>query len=182
MSNRIDQLSDEVCGRIKGVKLLILDVDGVMTDGRIVYDDEGRELKFFDVRDGHGVKLLQRTGVEVALITARSSNVVAVRAENLGIKHIYQGALNKLTAFEELQGVTGFTPEEMAYIGDDLVDLPLLRRVAFAATVPGGVSEVREESSYITDAQGGFGAVRELCELIMKVQSTWASVTERYYK
>jgi 3-deoxy-D-manno-octulosonate 8-phosphate phosphatase (KDO 8-P phosphatase) len=171
----------DVESRIKRVRLLVLDVDGVLTDGRITYTNDGVEIKAFDVKDGHGVKLLMRSGVDVAIVTARSSKVVGVRAADLGIKTVYQGALDKSVAFEDILKKTGLSPEELAYVGDDLVDLPVLRRVGFAATVSDAVQEVRDAVHYVASRPGGRGAVREIAELVMKVQKSWDSVTERYY-
>src|SRR3990172_12105608 len=119
-------LKKETAGKIRKVKLLLLDVDGVMTDGKIVYDDDGRETKFFDVRDGHGIKLLMRAGLEVGIITSRESMAVTHRARNLGIELVYQGVLDKPKAFEEILRKRPYSPEETAYMGDDIVDLPLL--------------------------------------------------------
>lgn len=168
--------------KIKRVKLLILDVDGVLTDGSINYMDDGREIKSFDVKDGHGIKLLMRTGVGVAMVTARESNAVALRAKDLGIEDLFQGQKEKLTAFESILKKRGLIAIETAYVGDDLIDLPVLRITGFSVAVSNAVDEVRESADYVTKLAGGRGAVREITELIMRVQGKWDEVTRRYFK
>jgi 3-deoxy-D-manno-octulosonate 8-phosphate phosphatase (KDO 8-P phosphatase) len=163
------------------IRLLLLDVDGVMTDGRIIYDDQGSELKAFDVRDGHGIKLLQRAGVRVGIITGRQSTVVDRRAEELGIDLVYQGAKDKLVPFREILHKTGLKAEEVAYVGDDLPDLPVLRRVGFAATVADAMDEVKPYVHYVTTHSGGRGAVREICDLLLRESGRWENVTARYF-
>lgn len=167
--------------RIAGIRLLVLDVDGVMTDGRIVYDDQGREIKAFDVQDGHGLKLLQRAGIRVGIITGRQSAVVDRRAAELGITLVYQGAKDKRVPFREILAKTGLTAEQVAYAGDDLPDLPILRQVGFAATVPNAVAEIAPHVHYVTRASGGRGAVREICDLLLKESGRWEQVTAPYY-
>lgn len=166
--------------RLEKIRLLILDVDGVMTDGRIIYDDHGHETKAFDVKDGHGIKLLQRAGIRVGIITGRQSPVVDRRARELGIELVYQGAKDKLVPFREILGKTGLTVEQVAYVGDDFPDLPILRRVGFAATVADAVAEVKPHAHYVTQARGGRGAVREICDLLLKGTERWTDVTARY--
>lgn len=173
-------LDDSLIEKIKRIKLLILDVDGVLTDGSINYTDDGREFKSFDVKDGHGIKLLMRSGVEVALITARESNAVAVRASDLGIKDVYQGRKEKLRAYEEILSNKGLSADETAYVGDDIIDLPVIRRAGFSAAVADAVGEVIEAVDYVTTRPGGRAAVRELTDLILKAQGSWADVTARY--
>ncbi len=167
--------------KAKKISLLVLDVDGVMTDGAIVYDDAGGELKYFDSRDGHGIKMLMRTGVDVAIITGRMSAAVGHRAANLGISTVYQKALNKIDAYAELAARTGRRDDEVCCMGDDLPDLPVMRRAGLSVAVPDAVEEVRRQADYITRHAGGRGAVREICELIMKAQGTWQAVTARYF-
>ncbi|GMR04725.1 MAG: hypothetical protein BMS9Abin23_0630 [Thermodesulfobacteriota bacterium] len=173
-------LDENVIERIKKVKLLLLDVDGVLTGGSIIYDDDGREIKVFDVKDGHGLKLLMRAGVDVGIITSRSSTVVDRRAKDLGIEIVYQGMLDKVKAFEDVLDKRSLSPHETAYMGDDIVDLPVLKRAGFSIAVPDGVEEVREMADYVTERPGGRGAVREVSELILKVQGKWESLMERY--
>lgn len=163
------------------IKLLLLDVDGVLTNGQIIYDGAGNELKMFDVRDGHGLKLLQRAGIAVGIITGRSSAVVERRAAELGIEIVYQGALNKLEPYREIVASTGLDEEQIAYVGDDLVDLPVLARVGFSATVADADPEVINRVDYVASRSGGRGAVREICELLLKAGGHWQEVTARYF-
>jgi 3-deoxy-D-manno-octulosonate 8-phosphate phosphatase (KDO 8-P phosphatase) len=163
------------------IQLLLLDVDGVMTDGRIIYDDQGRELKAFDVKDGHGLKLVQRAGLTVGIITGRQSEIVEKRAAELGISLLYQGAKDKLVPFEEILSRLQLTPQEVAYVGDDLVDLPILHRVGFSATVADAVDEVKARVDLVTDRPGGRGAVREICDYLLKASGRWNVVTGRYF-
>jgi 3-deoxy-D-manno-octulosonate 8-phosphate phosphatase (KDO 8-P phosphatase) len=163
------------------IRLLLLDVDGILTDGRIHYDTAGGEVKSFDVKDGHGLKLLQRAGFRVGIITGRNSNIVQRRAEELGIEILYQGAKKKLVPYEEILRETGLRDEQVAYMGDDLVDLPILQRVGFSATVADAVAEVRERVDFVASRPGGRGAVREVCEMLLKRTGGWEAVTERYF-
>ena len=167
--------------RLQKIRLLLLDVDGVLTDGRIFYDNHGVETKAFNVRDGHGLKLLQRAGLEVGIITGRSSEVVTVRAKELGIDLVYQGVRDKMVPFREILAERSLTAEEVAYVGDDVVDLPVLRRVGFAATVADAAEDVRPLVHYVTRCRGGKGAVREICELILKRTGRWQQVAGRYF-
>ena len=167
--------------RLVRVRLLLLDVDGVMTDGRIVFDDRGGEIKAFDVKDGHGLKLLQRAGIRIGIITGRQSPVVERRAAELGIELVYQGAKDKLVPFREILQRTGLDPEAVAYVGDDIVDLPILRLVGFAATVADAHEEVKPHVHYVTERPGGRGAVREICDLLLKETGRWESVTGQYF-
>jgi len=166
--------------RIRKIKVLILDVDGVLTDGRIVLDDRGREVKFFDVRDGHGLKMLIRTGIEVVVLTGRRSRVVEHRARELGIAEVHQGALNKLEVFEALLSRMGFEAAEAAYAGDDIVDVPVLKRAGFSVAVANAVTEAKRVAHYVTRHSGGRGAVREICEVILKGQDRWKDIQTRY--
>ncbi len=170
----------ELFKRAKNVRLLILDVDGVMTDGSIILDNHGNELKAFHVRDGHGIKMLQKAGIEIAIITGRTSDVVERRAAELGIRHVYQGALNKAVAYEELCAKTGIPAHEIACIGDDIVDMPLLRRAALPVAVADAVDEAKTAAMLITRAQGGRGAVREVCDLILKASGKWEELFDAY--
>ena len=166
--------------KLKSIRMLILDVDGVMTDGGIIFDHQGNEAKKFDVRDGHGLKMLMRTGVEVIILTGRTSPAVAHRAADLGITGIYQGAKNKLMVFEQILREKNILPDLVAYLGDDVVDIPVLRRVGFAATVADGSDYVKNVVDYITEREGGRGAVREICELILKARGEWLEATAKY--
>lgn len=167
--------------RLQRIKLLLLDVDGVMTDGRIIFDSNGVESKFFNVKDGHGIKMLQRSGVEVGIISGRESQVVTNRAVELGIRLVYQKSLDKLAPFTRILADTGLKEEEIGFIGDDLIDIPVLKRVGFAAAPADAVAEVLPHVHYVTVKSGGWGAVREVCDMILKAQGSWASLTERYF-
>lgn len=167
--------------RLQKIRLLLLDVDGVMTDGRIIYDDHGGETKAFDVKDGHGIKLLQRAGIRVGIITGRQSAVVDRRAMELGIELVYQGAKDKLVPYREILQRTGLDDEQVAYVGDDLPDLPILRRAGFAATVADAIEEVKPYAHYVTQRTGGRGAVREICDLLLKESGRWENVAARYF-
>jgi 3-deoxy-D-manno-octulosonate 8-phosphate phosphatase (KDO 8-P phosphatase) len=159
--------------RCAAVALLVVDVDGVLTDGGVVYGSGGLELKAFHVRDGSGLKLWHRAGKRTALITGRSSPVVEVRAAELGVGFVTQGASAKLPAYRELLGRAGARPEEVCYVGDDLPDLPPLRHCGLAVAVADACCEVRADAHYVTKAPGGRGAVREVVELILRCQGHW---------
>ena len=166
--------------KLKDIRLLLLDVDGVMTDGRIIYDGNGLETKFFNVKDGHGIKMLQRYGIEVGIITGRTSPVVDIRARELGIELLYQGALRKLESYDDIKRKTGLDDAQIAYMGDDIIDVPVMRRVAFAAAPPDALPEVLAIADYVAATGGGRGAVREVCDLILKGRGLWGEVAERY--
>lgn len=165
-------------GRISPVRLLLLDVDGVLSDGRIVYDAHGTEIKTFDVKDGHGIKMLQKAGIIVGIVSGRTSRVVNVRAKELGIDILYQGISDKTLPYNEITEQLGLRDEEIAYIGDDVVDLPILRRVGFAVATADAVDDIRPYVHYVTNRYGGRGAVREVCDLILKVKGEWQAVME----
>lgn len=162
--------------RAARVKLLALDVDGVLTDGQLYFDNHGNEFKAFSTADGLGLKLLQRLGLTLAIITGRSSRIVADRAAHLGIEHVYQGQDDKLTAYLDLLERTGCSDEETCYAGDDWIDLPVLARAGLAVTVPTADPEVRARSHWITPSGGGQGAVRELCNLIIDARGARESL------
>lgn len=166
--------------KLTDIRLLLLDVDGVMTDGGIVYDGNGLETKVFNVKDGHGIKMLQRHGIEVGIITGRTSLVVDIRARELGIELVYQGALKKLESYLDVKRRTGFTDSQIAYVGDDVIDVPVMRRVVFAAAPADGLLEARNAAHYITSCAGGRGAVREVCDLILKGRGFWDDIAARY--
>lgn len=162
----------DVLLQARKVKLIIFDVDGVLTDGSLFFGDDGQEYKAFYARDGLGIKLLQRTGVEVGVITARNSKLVTHRMENLGIKHLYQGRLDKIAAFDDLIAKLKIRPEETAYAGDDVVDLPVMKKVGLAIAVQDAHPFVKKYAHWITEHNGGHGAARDICELIMEAQGT----------
>jgi 3-deoxy-D-manno-octulosonate 8-phosphate phosphatase (KDO 8-P phosphatase) len=153
--------------RAARVRALVLDVDGVLTDGKLYFDNRGNEMKAFSTRDGLGLRALQSQGTLLALITGRRSEIVAHRAANLGIEHVYQGRSDKLNAFCELLAATGIDPQEACYAGDDWVDLPVLDRVGLAVTVADADAVVKQRVHWITSRPGGHGAVREICDLIL---------------
>ena len=166
--------------RLSDIRLLLLDVDGVMTDGGIIYDVNGVETKVFNVKDGHGIKMLQRHGIEVGIITGRNSPVVDVRAKELGIELLYQGSLKKIDSYLDVKRRTGLKDSQIAYVGDDVIDVPVMRRVAFAAAPADGLIEARNAAHYVTSLAGGRGAVREVCDLILKGRGLWDDVAARY--
>lgn len=167
--------------RLRRIRLLLLDVDGVLTDGRIIYDAQGIETKAFDVKDGHGLKLLQRSGVQVGIITGRQSEVVNIRARELGIDIVYQGVKDKLVPFEEVLQNLRLTADEVAYMGDDLPDLPVLRRAGWAVAPADAVGEIKPYVHYVTVGPGGRGAVREVCDLLLRERGHWTEMTSRYF-
>ena len=167
--------------RVLPVRMMIFDVDGVLTDGRVIYHDDGSETKAFDVQDGHGIKLLQRAGLEVALITGRFCRAVEHRARGLGIRRVYQDAKVKLEVYQRILDETGLRDEAMGYMGDDLIDIPVMRRAGFSVAVPNASSHVLPYAHYVTRSSGGWGACREVCELILQAQGLWESATTRYF-
>ena len=167
--------------RAKRVKVMIFDVDGVLTDGSLTYGPDGEVTKTFNVLDGLGIQLLNKTGVQTAIISARNSPIVVKRAADLGITHVWQGFHDKRIGFAELLARTGVTPEECGYIGDDVIDLPLFTRVGFAVTVPSGHPEVQHRAHYVTRNAGGRGAVREVCDLVMRAQGTYEHALAPYF-
>jgi 3-deoxy-D-manno-octulosonate 8-phosphate phosphatase (KDO 8-P phosphatase) len=173
-------ISDKLKNKIQKITHLILDVDGVLTDGRIIYDDAGRELKCFDVKDGHGMKLLMRSGIDIILLTGRSSKVVEYRAKDLGIDEVYQGAKNKIQFYEQILSRKNLKECQTACMGDDLTDIPILRRAGFSAAPADASEYARRAVDYVTNKNGGYGAVREICELILQVQNKWDEVVARY--
>ena len=166
--------------RAKHIKLAIFDVDGVLTDGSLYLTDDGEELKAFNSLDGHGLKMLKQTGVELAIITGRTSKLVQQRAKNLGITHLYQGVENKVEAFLHLTQTLQLTPDTAAYMGDDVVDLPVMRRCGLAISVPDAPEMVKAHSHYVTKKGGGRGAVREICEMIMHAHGTYNAHMAKY--
>lgn len=155
------------------IRLLLLDVDGVLTDGGIMIDDRGVESKRFDVRDGQGIRLLIHAGIQVGLLTGRYSNIVRRRAKELDVALVYQNAQNKLEIYERIRRKIGLKDEQIAYVGDDILDMPVLRKAGLAITVRDGWRGLRAEVDYVTETKGGRGAVREVSELLLKAQSLW---------
>lgn len=164
------RFQEDLLARARRIKVLLLDVDGILTDGAIIYTAQGVEIKAFHIQDGLGLKLLQKAGIEAGLITARESAMVRQRAEELGLAHIYQGVRDKLAVYEQILARHQLQPAEVAYMGDDWMDLPLLTRVGLAATVADAVPEAKEAAHFVTSRCGGRGAVREVCDLLLESQ------------
>lgn len=161
--------------------MVIIDVDGVLTDGKITLDVNGNESKSFCVQDGTGISYLHRVGIKTAIISGRESKVVEQRAKELCIEDVYLGIHNKVEAYEKILKKHKLKDNETCYIGDDLIDLPILRRVGFSVAVPNATLEVKENVSYVTNAPGGSGAIREVTEKILKSQGKWDMIISRYY-
>jgi 3-deoxy-D-manno-octulosonate 8-phosphate phosphatase (KDO 8-P phosphatase) len=166
--------------KARQVRIAIFDVDGVLSDGGLHYAETGDAMKTFDVRDGMGMKLLQDSGVELAIITSRRAGSVRERATDLGIRHVQQGVANKFSAFEALLAELDLTAEQSAFLGDDLVDLPVLKRCGFAVTVADAPAVLKRHADYVTRASGGRGAAREFCEVILHNQGTLTAQTARF--
>ncbi len=172
----------EIYDRAKKIKLLILDVDGVLTDGSIILDNEGNAFKSFHVRDGHGIKMIVRAGIQVAIITGRQSKVVERRAQELGIAEVFQRCHDKNLAYRHLIEKYSFKDMEVAYVGDDIVDLSLLKKAGFSAAVADACDEVKNAAMMITKNRGGRGAVREVCDFLLKAQGVWGEIIDEYSK
>jgi 3-deoxy-D-manno-octulosonate 8-phosphate phosphatase (KDO 8-P phosphatase) len=164
------------------IRLVIFDVDGVLTDGSLFYGDDGQEYKAFHSKDGHGMKMLQQTGVQIGIITGRTSEVVRIRMQSLGIAHVYQGKLDKLPAYQELKAATGLDDAQIAYVGDDVVDLPVMTRVGLAIAVQDAHALTQRHAHHVTAAPGGRGAAREVCELLMDAQGTLEPALAHYLR
>jgi 3-deoxy-D-manno-octulosonate 8-phosphate phosphatase (KDO 8-P phosphatase) len=184
MTSDLDALGFEVPAaalqRAAEVKLVLFDVDGVLTDGRLYIDNRGEEYKSFNSRDGHGMKMLQRNGVQIGIITGRNSRIVEHRTTELGIKHVHQGALDKLPVYEELVKRLNLNHGQVAFVGDDVVDLPIMLRVGFAVAVADAHQLVKRHAHWVTPNTGGCGAARQVCELIMRAQGSYGSEMQRY--
>lgn len=174
------ELNKNLQEKLAKIRVLILDVDGVLTDGRIVIDDDGKESKFFDVRDGHGLKMLLSSGVDVIFMTGRKSQVVEHRAKDLGVGEVHQGIWDKLACYEGILKRRTLTDEEVAFMGDDIVDVSVLQRVGFSATPADAEEEAKAVAHYVAEKRGGRGAVREICALILKAKGFWPQVAKRY--
>jgi 3-deoxy-D-manno-octulosonate 8-phosphate phosphatase (KDO 8-P phosphatase) len=167
--------------RAKRIKLVIFDVDGVLTDGRMVYDDKGREMKFFDVHDGVGIYLLNKSGIKTAIITARKTPVVSRRAKHLDIKHVFQGNHEKIKPYRSMLKKHNLKDSEVCFIADDVVDISIMRRVGLPVAVKNAVREVKHHAAYVTKRKGGRGAVREIAEIILKSQNKWNALLKKYF-
>jgi 3-deoxy-D-manno-octulosonate 8-phosphate phosphatase (KDO 8-P phosphatase) len=173
-------MRDDAAARAARVRLMIFDVDGILTDGSLHYGPEGELIKTFNVLDGHGIKLLGQSGVATAIISARKSDIVARRAADLGISHLYQGVHDKRAAFEQLLAHAAIGADACGFVGDDVIDLPILLRAGFAASVPNAHPEVQSRVHYITQAHGGRGAARELCDFILRAQGNYEAALAPY--
>lgn len=172
MTDPIDNIPADILARAAKIRLVAFDVDGTLTDGRLWMTEDGREIKAFHTHDGLGIKLLRKRGIEVALISARISHAVELRAEQLGIDHVYQGKTDKLGCFQDILHALGLAADEAAYVGDDLTDLPPMRACGLAIAVANARPEVAREAAWQTRASGGMGAAREVCDFIIAAQAT----------
>ena len=171
------RISTTVRAKAANIKLLLLDVDGVLTDGRIIIDDRGVETKHFHVRDGQGISLLLRAGIEVGFLTSRYSKSLVYRARELDVKLVRQGVKDKLTTYQDIKRRRGLTDDQIAYLGDDLVDRPILNVAGFAACVADGWHELISSVDFVTSQPGGKGAVREVAEILLRAQGKWSKLT-----
>ncbi|MGE5301535.1 MAG: 3-deoxy-manno-octulosonate-8-phosphatase KdsC [Acidobacteriota bacterium] len=172
----------EIKNIARNIKLLILDVDGVLTDGSIILDNKGNEYKLFHVRDGHGIKMLMKARVEVAIITGRSSKVVERRAKELGIREVFQKCHDKVSAYQDLLRRYSLDGAEVAYIGDDIVDAPVMSRVGLPITVSDADREIKKYAMYVTKQRGGRGAVREVTDYLLKAKGLWQRIIDGYFE
>ena len=176
----LKELSPTILEAAKKIKLIAFDVDGVLTDGKISYSSSGEEIKSFNVRDGHAIKMAFRAGLTIAVITGRESSIVQRRCEELGIELLYQGIKDKQLSLGDIMDRTGFAASEITFMGDDIVDLPVMMSVGFGCSPSDAAEEVRQRSDLVTRAPGGNGAARELILLVLKAQGLYDKVMERY--
>jgi 3-deoxy-D-manno-octulosonate 8-phosphate phosphatase (KDO 8-P phosphatase) len=172
--------SERAINALTPIELLLLDVDGVLTDGKVIFDDAGTQIKEFNAKDGLGIRLLSDYGVKVGIITGRSSQALLHRCQNLGITLLFQGVDNKAAAFMQILEQTGIPAECITFIGDDLPDLPILRRVGVPVAVCDAHEAVKSSAAIVTLAKGGQGAVREICDAILKAKGLWPEVIRRF--
>ncbi len=172
----------DILEKARDIRLVIFDVDGVLTDGSLYLGDDGQEYKAFNSRDGHGMVMLRNSGVEIGIITGRTSEVVRIRMESLGISHLYQGQRDKRPAYRELKQKLQLSDNQIAYVGDDVVDLPVMTQVGLAIAVQNAHSFTRQHAHWTTPSPGGRGAAREVCELIMEAQGKLASALDAYLR
>lgn len=175
-------IPDHLAEKAKKIKLLILDVDGVLTDNRLFYGDNGVEYKTFFTRDGHGMVMLQKSDVEIGIITGRKSQLVTNRMKDLKVKHVFQGVPDKLPTFNKLVSDLGLELDEIAYVGDDILDLPILMRIGFSVAPSDADVEVKPRVDYVSQHPGGRGCVREVCEIIMRSQGSWQKHMDFYLR
>jgi len=172
----------DILEKARDIRLVIFDVDGVLTDGSLYLGDDGQEYKAFNSLDGHGMVMLRNSGVEIGIITGRTSEVVRIRMESLGISHLYQGQRDKRPPYSQLKRKLGLDDAQIAYVGDDVVDLPVMTQVGLAIAVQDAHPFTRQHAHWITPSRGGHGAAREVCELIMEAQGKLASALEAYLR
>ena len=175
------RINDDVLARAGKIRLVLFDVDGVLTDGRLYLDNRGEEYKAFNSRDGHGLKMLQRNGVEVGIITGRTSEIVAHRTKELGIRHVRQGCADKLPVYEDMVREFKLSHEQVCFVGDDVVDLPIMLRVGLAICPQDGHFLVKRHSHWVSDNDGGRGCARDVCELLMLANGSFGAEMQRYY-
>ncbi len=175
-------MAQDLTDKASLIELVIFDVDGVLTNGSLFYGDDGQEYKAFNSKDGQGMRMLLDSGVQIGIITGRESEVVLLRMRNLGISHVLQGRREKLSAYEEMKQMTGITDDRIAYAGDDVVDLPVMKRVALAVAVQDAHPLVKQHAHWQTPSNGGQGAARDLCELIMDAKGTLQPILESYLR
>ncbi|MFH1245801.1 MAG: HAD-IIIA family hydrolase [Candidatus Omnitrophota bacterium] len=180
MENRAKLRGEKLSLKARKVKMLILDIDGVMTDGRIIYDNKGNELKCFNVLDGMGLALLYQAGIKVALITAKGSKAVLRRAADIGAAEVKQNAVHKLVPLQQILKKHHLTNEDICFVGDDLVDMPIMKRAGLAVAVANACAEVKQLAHYVTDKEGGKGAVREVIEIILRAQNKWDNLIKKF--
>jgi 3-deoxy-D-manno-octulosonate 8-phosphate phosphatase (KDO 8-P phosphatase) len=173
-------LNEEILDRARKIKMLVLDCDGVLTDGRLILLPGGEETKAFDIKDGHAMRMAPRVGLRISIISGNRSFAVRERAEDLQVAHLYEGALTKVEPYEKILSAEDLTDEEMCYVGDDVIDIPVLRRAGLAVAVADAVEEVKRFSHFVTKRAGGRGAVREVIEMILKAQGRWDEALARY--
>lgn len=169
-----------VINKLKDIKILLLDVDGVLTDGGIIYDDDGTETKIFNVKDGLGIRLLMEAGIHLCIVTGRRSNALVRRCKDLGIDHIYDGVRNKVDVLDAILARTGLSAAEVAFIGDDLPDLALMKKIGLSIAVADADKTILENADMVTSAKGGHGAVREVCEAILSAKGLWKKILEHF--
>lgn len=174
------KINKNLLHKAKNVQLLILDVDGILTDGKIYYTSDGKEIKAFNVLDGHGIVMLRNAGIKTAIISGRKSNTVKIRAKELGISYVYQGVFDKVKVMKEIIKKEKIQIQNVCYMGDDVTDLELLSKAGFSVTVENGVPEVKSIVDYITTKKGGEGAVREIAEIILKARGLWEDIIKNY--
>jgi len=173
-------MNQSIDKELKRIRLLLLDVDGVLTDGGIIYDDNNVEIKMFNVKDGLGLRLLMDSGIQVGIVTGRVSSSLKHRCKNLGITTLFDGIHDKAEALEKIMNQTGVNAEEIAFVGDDLPDIPIMKRVGLSVAVADAHENVRENADMLTSAKGGRGAVREICEALLKAGGKWEEIVNTY--